>query len=185
MNYDPTHHYRAAYEIMIIFLAPYLFYLNDNNFRNPLIVIFTLVLVGDEYSFSLPRKAMMIYEEIKFKSLIEKINFKIRITIIIFFSGSEIYYFYTNKFILFYVSLAIIMLRFIVFDNQSFIIGTNNIIVGNRLISLDSVSKISYSKKNLLIVANGKSYKIYNWALGDQRYELEKCIKVLEDKAVN
>jgi hypothetical protein len=185
MNYDPDHHYRVAYGMMFIFLTPYFFYLSLSNFKSPIIVLFTLIVVGNEYSFSLPRKAMKIYEEIKFKSLIEKINSIIRISSFLFFSGSEIYFFDTNKYVLLFISLAIIMIWDIVSGNQSFIIGTNSIIIGKKLISHDSVSKISYAKKNLVIVANGKSYKIYNLLLGNQRYKLEKFKKVLEDKVIN
>lgn len=182
MNYDSDHHYRIAYGMMFIFLTPYFFYLSHNNFKSPVIVLFTLVIVGNEYSFSLPRKAMKIYEKVRFKSVIERINLIVRILSILFFSGSEIYYFDTNKYVLLFVSLSIIMIWDIVTRNQSFIIGSNSIIVGRRLIPHDSISKITYAKKNLVIVANGKSYKIYNWLLGNQRYELEKFKNALEDK---
>ena len=185
MKYDPGHHYRGAIGIMAILITPFYFYFTENHFKAPIIVLFTIIIVGTEYSYFLPRQALKIYEEIKFKSLLERINTIIGITILIFFSGSEIYSFATNNNICLFISLVIFILWNVLFENQSIILGTNSIIIGKRLISYNLLGKITYEKKKLIIVTNEKTFEIYNWTIGKKRSELESFKIMLDDKLNN
>lgn len=187
MKYDSNHYYRVAYGVMIILLLPFYVFVsqtNQNNFKNPIIIIFTIIIISNEYSFALPRQAMKIYEDIIFKSFIESINTKIRILILIIFSGAEIYYFTTNNIALIIISVIISALWDLILKNQSIIIGSKNIIIGRKLISYDLVSKITYDKNNLIINVHGELFRIFNWAIGNQRYELEILKKELDDKGI-
>ncbi|MCY6372624.1 hypothetical protein [Clostridium ganghwense] len=182
MKYNSDHYYRIAYVITIVSLIPFFILVTEINKVTPIIIIFTPLIIGIEYSYIFPRQAMKLYEEILFKSFIERINTIIEFSIFIIFSATESYYFITGNIIPVFVFTMIYPIWTLIFKSQSVIIGNKNIIIGKKLIPYDLVQSVSLEKNSVLIKTDEQSFKISNWAIDKQRWKLELLLKQITDK---
>lgn len=185
MNYNPEHYYRIAYGIMLIVLIPFFVLISKTNqvtYRSPIIVVFTALLIGMTYSYIFPRQAIKLYEEILFKSFIEKNNVIIQLIVLISFSATETYYFLTGTIAPLFISLIEYLLWYCVLQGQSIVVGNKNIIIGRKLIPHHLIQSISIEKKGIFIEVDEKSFRINNWFIGKQKDKLGLVLKQIIDK---
>lgn len=185
MNYNKDHYYRIAYGIMIAFLIPFYVLItvtNDEVRRSPAIILFTVIIIGVDYSYTFPRQAMKLYEEILFKSFDEKRNLIIKTILFISFIGTEIYYFVTVTVTPFFICIFVYLLWDFMFQSKTIIIGDKNIIIGSKLFSHDLIQSFSIEKERILINVNEKTLKIYNRNIKDKKKELESILERITDK---
>lgn len=179
MKYDSNHFYRIAYIITVIVFIPFfiLLIIKDEPYKSPLIILLTAVIIGMEYSFSFPRQAMKLYENILFKSFIEKNSSKIQLFIIVGLSISQIFYLIKENGVLLILPMTIFIIIHLIWSyllqKHSILIGDKNIIIGRTLISHDSIKSISKMKKKIIIKTDGKNFILYKWILGNKKDELD------------
>lgn len=185
MNYNKDHYYRIAYGIIIAFLIPFYALItitNDEVRRSPIIIIFTAIIIGVDYSYTFPRQAMKLYEEILFKSFDDKENILIKSIMFICFISTEIYYFSKVTITPFFISIFVYFIWDFIFQSKTIIIGEKNIIIGSKLFLHDMVQSFSIEKEKILIKVNGKTFKIYNWNIKNKKSELEIILNRITDK---
>lgn len=186
MKYNSEHYYRTAYGIMAIVLMPF-FILNvivgdeSNNFI-PSIMMLTPLMVGCEYSYIFPRQAMKLYEEILFKSFIERINGIIQFSIFIIFSITESCYFITDNPLSVFIFIIAYAIWPLIFKSQSVMIGNKNIIIGKKFVSHDFIQSVSLEEDLILIKTDEELFKINNWAIGKKRWKLEQVLKQITEE---
>lgn len=127
---------------------------------------------------------MKLYEEILFQSLLERFRIAIQMSILIIFGVSEVYSLKTLNLLPIFICIITYPLWFSFFQKQSLVIGSKNIVIGQKFFPYDFVSSLSIEKKGLVIEVKGKSLTIYNWALGKRRESLEKIVNEIGEVIV-
>lgn len=184
MKYNSDHYYRVGYGIMLVVLIPFWFLITETNEVKPIDMITIALIIGNEYSYIFPRQAMKVYEEISFKSFIERINGVIEVSIFIIFSIVESYHFATGNFVPVVVFIIVYLVWLSVFQKQSVMVGEKNIIIGNKFISHSMVQEVLLEKNSVLIKTNKQSFKISNWAINKQRWKLEQILKQITEEEI-
>ena len=179
MNYNPEHSYRIAYGAMVLVLAPF-FFIFEYTYKGS-ILLFPALIIGMEYSYTFPRQAMKLYEEILFQSLLERFHVAIQILMLVSLGVTEVYLSKTNNILQFFLFLFVYLLWYSFFQKQSLLVGSKSIAIGRTFFSYDSISSLSLKGEGLVIEVKGKSFTIYNWALGKNRDGLETIAKEIAE----
>ncbi len=181
MDYNSNHSYGIAYCAMLLVLSPFMFIIDVDKWG---ILLFPAIIVGNEYSFSFLRQAMKLYEEIIFKSLLERFTFIIQLLMIVGIGTCDVYSYKTNNFPQLFIFLLIYYTWYILIQSQSLIIGGKSIGVGRKVFSYDSIDSIELKNNGLFIEAKGKSFTIHNWTIGKDRYSLEAIVKNISENLI-
>jgi len=167
-----------AYGAMFLVLIPFAYLI-----ESPITILFPALIIGMEYSYIFPRQAMKLYEEISFKSVIERFQVLLQVLILVLLGVFQVYtYKKDNPWPLFLISF-VYLVWYHFFHKQSLIVGSKNIAIGRSFFSHDSISSILLKKKGLVVEVNGEKFTIYKWALGKKIDSLETFVKVINQQS--
>jgi hypothetical protein len=149
MNYNSDHSYRIAYVVMILVLVPFFFIIESTD--KSFVLVFPALIIGMEYSYTFPRQAMKLYEEILFQSLLERFHVVIQILILVGLGATEVYFYKTINLLQIILFLFVYLLWYCFFQKQSLIVGSKSIAIGRKSFAYDSISSLSFKRGGLVI----------------------------------
>lgn len=175
MDYKSKDSNGFAYVAMVLVVFP-LFYLIESKYQSSILIL-PVIIIGNEYAYKFPRQAMKLYEQILFQSLLERFHVPIQILILVSIGVTEVYTLKTFNLLPVILFVFAYPLWFSFFQKQSLVVGSKSIIIGQNFFPYDSISSLSFKKEGLVLEAKGKSYTIYNWAIGKRGDKLKSILK--------
>lgn len=181
MNYNPNKYYRIGYLKAFIMLIPLFVLANiidDVSFHiQPSLFIIIPVILGQEYSYIFPRRAMEVYENILFRTFRKRIDIIGEFLVLGAVIGTVVYYINTRNPILLLILLIINFLWNYGFKQQTLVIGDKSIIVGNKLIPHSDINSIYLQKKSIIINTKEREFDISDWMIRKRKWQLERAVQ--------
>ena len=172
--------YKIIYIILALALFPFVIFSLNSGMTNYIVPPFLLSLVfySNELFFLFLRHAQKKYEEILYRSFLERIKSVIQIILFSSFFISGIYFVLAKDPIPFIITAAAFVFWLII-QRLTVSIGDKNIIIGKERFAYAEIDNIKLEKRNIIIEYDN-TYKKYRYRISEKdKNQVEKLFKKL------